>query len=101
MMAVRHLVFWKLNGTSDEERDEQAHVVKSSLERLRGSIPNVTELTVHRNCAFHGSNWDLALVSEFTDLAALEAYQEHPAHRAAAAEIKLCVSERAAVDFVV
>lgn len=100
-MALRHLVFWKLNGASDEERAEQARFIKNVLEPLKQHIPNITELTVHRNCAYDGANWDVVLVSEFTDLAALEAYQEHPEHVAAVAEVKLRVSDRAAVDFAV
>lgn len=100
-MALRHLVFWKLNGSSDEERDEQARAIKTALEGLNGRIPNMTELTIHRNCAFHGSNWDIALVSEFTDLAALEAYQEHPEHIAVVDEVKKRVSDRAAIDYAV
>ena len=100
-MALKHLVFWKLNGTSDEERDEQARFIKGILEPLKHSIPGVSELKVQRNCAYHDTNWDLALVSEFTDLAALEAYQVHPEHVAAVAEVKTRVSDRAAIDLAV
>lgn len=100
-MALKHIVFWKLNGATDEARDEQAVFLKKALEALKGSIPEILSLSVHRNCAFHGVNWDLALVSEFADLAALETYQTHPDHVAVGAEIKQRVSDRAAIDFAV
>lgn len=100
-MALQHIVFWKLNGETDEQRDEQAMFIKKSLEQLRGSIPEIQSLSVHRNTAFHGANWDLALVSTFADLAGLETYVNHPEHQAVVAEIKQRVSDRAAIDFAV
>jgi hypothetical protein len=100
-MALRHIVFWKLNGATEEERDEQAVFLKKSLENLTQSIPEIDALSVHRNSAFHGTNWDLALVSEFANLAALETYQAHPDHVAVGVEIKKRVSDRAAIDFAV
>lgn len=100
-MALQHIVFWKLNGATDEARDEQAVFLKQALERLKHSIPEIDSLSVHRNAAFHGTNWDLALVSQFANLAALETYQGHPDHVAVGAEIKKRVSDRAAIDFAV
>lgn len=100
-MALQHLVFWKLNGETDEQRDEQAMFIKTSLEQLKSSIPEIQALSVHRNTAFHDTNWDLALVSTFADLAALETYVHHPEHQAVVAEIKQRVSERAAIDFAI
>lgn len=100
-MALQHIVFWKLNGETEEQRDEQAMFIKKSLEQLRESIPEIQSLSVHRNSAFHGANWDLALVSTFADLAGLETYVNHPEHQAVVAEIKQRVSDRAAIDFAV
>jgi len=100
-MALQHIVFWKLNGETQEERDEQAVFLKQSLENLQQLIPEIETLSVHRNSAFHGTNWDLALMSQFANLAALETYQEHPEHVAVGVEIKKRVSDRAAIDFAI
>lgn len=100
-MALQHIVFWKLNGETEEQRDEQALFIKTSLEQLKSSIPDIQSLSVHRNTAFHGVNWDLALISTFADLAGLEAYANHPDHQAVLTEIRQRVSDRAAIDFAV
>lgn len=98
-MAIRHIVMWQLNGTTEAERDEQAVYLKKALENLKNSISEIDSLTVHRNCAYHETNFDLTLVSEFANLAALETYIEHPNHQAVVAEVKKRVSARAAIDF--
>lgn len=98
-MAVRHIVSYRLNGATDAERDEQATFLKRELEKLTETIPELESLTVHRNCAFHESNFDLVLVSEFANVKALETYIAHPDHQAAFIEVKARISERAAIDY--
>lgn len=100
-MTIRHIVMWKLNGETEAERDEQAVFLKNALENLKHSIPEIDSLTVHRNCAYHETNYDLTLVSEFANLAALETYIDHADHQAVVVEVKQRVSARAAVDFAV
>jgi quinol monooxygenase YgiN len=92
---------WQLNGTTDEDRDEQATFLKQALENLKSTISEIDSLTVHRNCAYHETNFDLTLVSEFANLAALETYIEHPDHQAVVVEVKKRVSARAAIDFAI
>ena len=48
-----------------------------------------------------GANWDIALVAEYDDEAALARYQVHPAHVEAAGYVKSVVAERMAVDLVI
>lgn len=100
-MALQHIVFWKLNGETQEERDEQAVFIKQALENLQQSIPEIESLSVHRNSAFHGTNWDLALMSQFANISALETYLGHHDHVAVVAEVKKRVSDRAAIDFAI
>ncbi|GEB95325.1 hypothetical protein GCM10009724_21580 [Microbacterium lacticum] len=46
-----------------------------------------------------GTNWDVALVADFADQAALEAYQTHPDHQVVVAYVRSVVADRVAVDF--
>lgn len=100
-MTIRHIVMWKLNGETDQERDEQAVFLKTALENLKVSIPQIDSLSVHRNCAYYDTNYDVTLVSEFANVAALETYVDHPDHQAVVAEVRKRVSARAAIDFAV
>lgn len=100
-MALKHIVLWKLSGETEDIRDQQAKEIKAALEPLKNTIEGILSMSVHRNSAYHDANWHVALVSEFTNLAALEAYQVHPEHVQAAALVRERVTERAAIDFAV
>jgi hypothetical protein len=43
---IKHVVMWKLRGTSLEEKREQAGRVRAALEALRGNIPGMSSLEV-------------------------------------------------------
>ena len=100
-MAIRHIVLFTLAATDEATRDEQFAEAKSRLEALVGVVPGLIDLKVSRNVAYEGSNSDLALEAHFPDVAALEAYQVHPAHVEVASFIGTIRSGRAAIDFEV
>ncbi|WP_295780969.1 Dabb family protein, partial [uncultured Microbacterium sp.] len=66
---------------------------------LKDVIDEIQHIEVGRNVANPQSNWDVALVSEFADVDALERYQVHPAHQEVAAFVRTAVSERSSVDY--
>ncbi len=100
-MTLRHVVTWKLASEDAGERSEQAAEVARRLNALAGVIPGLEAISSGANDLYPEANWDVTLVADFTDAAALEAYQVHPAHVEAAGYIKSVVSGRVAVDFVV
>lgn len=100
-MTVRHIVTWKLSGDTIADRDAQAAAIIAVLEPLVGRIPGLRSLNVHRNTLNHEDNWDLTLLSEHDDAAALAAYAVHPDHVAAGAVVKQHAVSRACVDFEV
>lgn len=96
---IRHIVFWNL--PDGPRKAENILRIKHLLEGLVRQIPQIRHLEVGFNTeGAPQSNWDLALVSDFDDLEALDAYQNHPAHQAVVPVIKSLVSERACVDYV-
>lgn len=98
---LKHIVAWKLNGETPEDVDVQAAKIKQLLEALAGVIPEITTIAVVRNVVASATNSDVAVVSEFADEAAFNAYLQHPAHLAAGTYIKSVTASRAAIDYIV
>jgi hypothetical protein len=98
--VIKHIVFWKLKPSAQgATREENARKVKSVLEAIRGKVPGMRLLEVGINFETSDAAWDVALYSEFDTRAALDLYQEHPAHLAAKDFIKAVRDTRAVVDY--
>ncbi len=91
---VTHIVFWKLK---EENKEENAAVIKEKLEALVGVVPGLLKAEVGRNLL--DSDYDLCLVSQFSDRAALEAYRNNPDHIKAATFVRASVCGRTSVDY--
>lgn len=98
-MSIRHIVLWKLAADDADTRALHAEQIAARLQGLVGVVAEIEHLEVGRNVAFPQSNWDVALVSEFADVEALERYQVHPAHQEVAAFVRSVVAERSSVDY--
>lgn len=100
-MTLRHVVAWKLATEDAALKIEQAQAIADGLLALRGVVPQILEISVGPNTAYLGANWDVALVADFADIEALEAYAVHPEHQKVVAYVRSVVSDRVAVDFEV
>jgi hypothetical protein len=98
---IRHIVLFTLSADDETQRREDAHGIAERLEALETQIAGIQSIRVDRDLGLVAGHWDLALVSEHDDNAALEAYQVHPAHKEAAAFIASVISDRAVVDYSV
>lgn len=97
-----HIVMWRLSEQENRQvRDEHLLRIKSLLEALPKTIAEIQSFQVGVNECPSDAAADLVLVSGFESLDALNRYQVHPDHLAAAAIIKPLVSERRVVDYVV
>jgi hypothetical protein len=96
---IRHIVAFKLSATDEAQRTTDADGIREHLSALLGVIPGVRDLAVHRDLGLVDTHWDVVLVSDHDDNAALEGYQAHPAHKDASAWISTVVTDRAIVDF--
>lgn len=99
-MTIRHVVSWKLTEGDAALKSAQAAEIKAGLEALRGVIDGMSTLDVGVNVLNPGANWDVVLIADYDDEAALAGYQVHPAHVAVSAIIRGLVAERSCVDFV-
>ena len=97
---IRHIVAWKLAAEDAAERRAQATKIADDLMALRGVVPSIIDISVGPDI-LGGGNWDVALVADFADAAALDAYMTHPDPQAVVAYVRSVVQDRVAVDFEV
>jgi hypothetical protein len=99
-MSIRHVVSWRLRAADPAEKAAAAAGIVSRLEALVGVVADIRSLRVGAD-VLGGENWDVVLIADFDDLAAVTRYQAHPAHQAVGTFIRSVVSERMAVDILV
>lgn len=95
---IRHVVLWNLSSPDPEQRRRDLDGIQERLTALVGIVPGLRSVSVAPDLGSSNGNWDVMLLSEHDDEAALQAYQEHPAHLETAAFIRSVVRERACVD---
>lgn len=98
---LRHIVTWKMNGDTLEQRSAQAEEVIAAIAPLADSVPGVRAFELHRDELQDGVNWDVTLIADFDDLEGLKAYAIHPNHLAAVEVVKANAAARAGVDYTV
>ena len=96
-MTLRHVVMWKLASTEEVERIDQVARIKAGLESLPAVVPEIQRFEVAIN-SLPVNEFDIVLVSDFADEAALQRYVVHPEHEKVASYIRSVVSGRASVD---
>ena len=99
---VKHIVMWKLKEEAEgHSKKENIATMKSKLEGLKSSIPQIVELEVGIQMEVSETASDVVLFSSFKDKEGLEIYQKHPEHQKVAGFIRSIVSERKIVDYEV
>ena len=89
---IRHVVMWKLHDAADAPRFKQL------LDTCIGLVPGMIEFEVGVRSAGLDANVDVLLVSSFVDAAALDAYQNHPHHKAVSSQLGLLRESRSVLD---
>lgn len=90
---IRHVVIWKLKRAGDAPR------FKALLDGCKALVPGIVEFDVGVRCDGLEANADVVLVSTFIDKAALDAYQNHPQHKAVGAELGPLREARSVLDY--
>lgn len=90
---IHHVVIWTLHDSADAPR------FKALLDGCANLVAGMSGFEVGIRTQGLEANADVVLISNFTDAAALDAYQNHPQHRAVAAQLGPLRSERRVVDF--
>ncbi|MBD5542822.1 MAG: Dabb family protein [Lachnospiraceae bacterium] len=96
---VHHIVCWNFKEElSEEERMIAGKNIKEKLESIRNCVEGVISIQVQIN-ELPSSNKDVALISSFETLEALNAYQISPEHVEAGTYIRSVVCDRACFDY--
>jgi len=82
-----------------ETSEAQAAGLEAGLKGLPAVIAEIREFRVGRDVVRSERSYDLALVSAFDDLAAMQRYQVHPAHQEVVTLVKAFCAGVVAVDF--
>jgi hypothetical protein len=96
-VTLRHVVAWKMAAQDAATRAAHAREIADRLNALVGVVRSIGALTAGANVV--DGNWDVALVADFADKAALDAYAVHPEHQKVVAYVRSVVADRVAVDF--
>jgi len=94
---LKHVVIWKIRDPA--RKALHAAQVKAELESLAGRILGLLRVEVGIDIGYDGDAHDVVLYSEFTDRAALDAYQTHPLHVAVKQVIGPLLAARHVVDW--
>ena len=95
---IKHIVLWKIADTADKK--DKAMAIKKNLEALKDKISYIKEIHVGINFNETESASDIVLESVFETVDDLNAYQNHPDHKAVGANyVRPNVSERRVVDY--
>jgi quinol monooxygenase YgiN len=99
---IKHIVFWRLKNREDAgSREETARAIKQKIEGLRGRIPGLLHIEAGIDFSQSETSCDVILYSEFESRAALDGYQDHPAHQEIVGFIGERRSERRLGDYEV
>jgi hypothetical protein len=90
---IRHVVMWTLRDVADAPR------FKELLDSCKGLVPGMVEFQVGTRSPALEANADVVLVSTFTDVTALDAYQMHPLHKAVSAQLGPLREARSVIDY--
>ncbi|PXW97997.1 stress responsive alpha/beta barrel protein [Sphaerotilus hippei] len=94
---IRHIVMWGLKDPAQTVR------FRELLESCRGLVPGMVEFDVGSRATplpdGLEASCEVVLVSTFDSLAALQAYQDHPTHRAVGAQLGPMRSSRQVMDY--
>ena len=89
---ICHIVLWTLHNPADAPR------FKALLDSCAQLVPGIVGFDVGIREAGLEATADVVLVSTFTDAQQLDAYQQHPQHKAVAAELGTLRSGRHVLD---
>ncbi len=94
---LKHVVFFKFKqGVAEAEIVD----LEKSLAELPPVIPEILSYEFGRDVVRSERSYDLALVSTFKDLDALQHYQKHPNHQVVLKKVNELCGSVLAVDFV-
>ncbi len=94
---LTHIVLFKLKDRSSANVARAAEVLRA----LQGTVPNLRALEVGVNVVESDRAYDIALLTRFDSLAAMQEYQVHPNHVKVVEYLRGVTESSVAVDYEV
>lgn len=99
---LKHIVMWKLADNAEgRTKEENLGYIRERLLALRPIIPEIRSMELGRDELHSEMSYDMALVMEFDDIAAMKRYKVHPDHVAVSEYVKKVRIARTVVDYTV
>lgn len=92
---ITHIVFFKLKDRSPESVEKTAQVLRD----MAGKIDVLRHLEVGKDVLHSERSYDIALVTKFDSLEALQTYQVHPVHQRVIEHMNAVREASASVDY--
>lgn len=97
---LKHIVMWKLKDYArGADRATNAAKLKTMLEGCRDLVPGIRRFEVGVATPGLEATYDVVLVSEFDDKAALDAYAAHSEHEKVKAFVASVRDARQCIDY--
>lgn len=97
---IKHVVMWKLKDFAEgADRERNAKRIKIELQALKSTIPQIFHLEVGINFIPSDAAYDVVLFSVFKSQQDLDAYLNHPDHKAVAEFLGKVRESRVVVDY--
>lgn len=90
---VKHVVMWRYKNKSDIK------IAQDLLDGMKGKVPSLLNIETGVNYLDSPASYDLVLITEHKNQAALDAYQVDPLHEEVKVVLGKLDSERVVVDF--
>lgn len=99
---IKHIVMWQLKEHAEgADKASNAAKMKQMIESCQHIVPGILTLEVALAQDGLEATYDVVLYSEFASVAALDAYQNHPAHLAIKPFIGAIRQARQCMDYAV
>ncbi|CAG9183347.1 hypothetical protein LMG23992_04965 [Cupriavidus laharis] len=98
---IKHIVMWKVKGSTPEERSEGVRRIQAAFNGLVGVIPGLMALEVGPDVSHIEYACDVVLYTEFESREALDSYATHPDHLRIKRELADVRIARHQVDYVI
>lgn len=97
---IKHIVMFKLKEADGKTEYENALEAQKRFDNVIAEVKELKkgEVVINSKDAPE-SNYTIALICEFDDIAALNAYQVHPAHVEFGKFIRTVKTDRACIDY--
>lgn len=92
---LTHIVLFKLKDRSPESVAETAQVLRD----MEGKIEELLSIEVGTDVVHSERSYDIALVTKFASLEAMQAYQVHPVHKKVIEHMSTAREAQAVVDY--